>query len=691
MILRKKKTCWKSFKKIFYIFPDLLLEKNVSRFINISIFFSTTILLIQIVQLNTDLKYLEEEMLNLPKTEEMALDLLDYEEYLYQFALLLILNFVFLFLQFIQVNYANYYLFKKKIILKIIGLVFTLIYLLINILLLNDNELMRSLETYSICVCYSITILYYFFLIVNDFYKNKFLFFSCFEEDLTIYYHEYTYQLLNKRPSVYWKQYIKNNKREMNIKLYISLEKKLYKKSDLDFFKLPEKKKFFWRALIKIGEVFIPFFTFKKRLKIGNIIHYPTKIIIAVTSSLYIYYNIMVYLLILVDLISEELENPANGELFEVFTKVKPLLKAIKLATTTTVVIESMYLFIISFYLFIHFKESILKLRRGKKKFKGYVKAYNSINFLPTYLSNLVIGESMLSLVLFILLTTLYTPMFWEFVWSKRAVIQTIVATRIFMFIVLYIMRCLTFNGNCIIRRRLLYFFDILNFFLGFISGLAKQASRALYAVVGSLFLVFRVDEPVIIFLGLDAVYHSYCGLMYFYHMHNNPIVNTFTNMFLEEIEMRKEERERKLKRNRNKDKAEKIKRDGKNISIKESIQKNSFIIENPNDNEITKNSINEEKKKKKNDTDNNEDLINEKIKINNSTQKYSLQKDFKDGFEKGEDIKLSIYNEEELDEAERIRKKKKRIIDRFHFCVFLARNPSLVKWRKKNDLTVKK
>ena len=696
---QKIKSIWKTLKKLLFIFPDLLFEKNISRFINVTIFFSTTILLVQIVQLQKILNEIEKLKNKENKTEFDIFYIDALEDVFGKITLLLIWNFIFLFLQFIEANYSNYFIFKKIIWVKIVGLISTLVYFSVNVYFVYTYDYMRAFETYTLCICYFLNILYYIFLFFNHYKNNKYPFFSCFKDDLEIYYHEYTYQLINNRPSVFWKKYIKDHKSKINIRLYITQEKTLHNKSDPDYFPKKEKLGMIKSFIKSITEIFIPFFTFKTRLQIGEIIHYPTKLIIAVFSSAYLYYFVMGTLSELIIELNKTIEDQNLIMFFSEFTNVKVVLLAVRRASVTTLVVESIYLFFISVYMFVHFKKSIWKLRRGKKRFKGIVRSYNSINFLPNYLSNIVICNYIMTFLLFFILTVLYLPFFWTFLWSKKYEIYILVLTRIVSIVILYIMRSLTFSENCVIRRKLLFFFDLINFFLGLIVGLVRQATRAVFGMVGTLFLIFRVDRPVINFFNLDSAYHSYSGLLYFYHLHNNPICNTFMNMFLEDFKMRNETKNKKLKTVEikiNDDEAHLKKSKIKNSKIKnESNINNESIIETEKfEDNIQINIINHDESNINNEEINlksNQTKINDKNiqkeNNNNIKKNISLENSLKDNDDKEEDI----YNQEQWEESERIRRKKKRIVDRFYFCVFLARNSSLVKWRIHKKLIVKK
>ena len=652
----------KTFKKSFNIFPDLFQEKNISRFINISIFVSTTILLIQLVNNQSG----ENNTISQTSISEY-MDILNFS--LNPVTLLLVLNFFFLFLSFIQVNFANYFLYKKKLFLKILGIFFTGFYLFVNLFFLWKYQHLRIFESYSICICYGVTIFYYLFLIFNDKFKNRFSFFSCFEEDLEIYYHEYTYQLLNNKPSIFWEEYIKNNKKEIKIKNYLLSKKKINKKSDINFFIFPKKEKnILKRFFKKIKNIFIPFFTFKKKLQIGNIIYYPTKLIIAVISSIYIYYFIMKTLSNLILKLKIILQEKNFENFFKKYGDTKTIKNAIEPASYITLLLESIYLFIISIYLFINFKQSIIKLRKGNKKFREEIISYYSINFLPTYLSNIVIGNYLLSFFLFTFFIIIFNPLFWVFLWSKKELLLTLIITRVFMIIILYVMRFLTFEGHCVIRKRLLFFFDIVNFFFGIISGLIKQLTRAVYSIFGSFFLIFRVDEPVINHFGLDSMYHSYCGLMFYYHFHNNPIVNTFISIAFESLKLKNEKKEEK----------------NKNGNF------NNFGVVNENDNNVTNNDIlnlnNEENLEKDKNYDKNYSF-NENVILKSSSNFFNS----KQNSEEIKVFKAKEKNFDDFEENEKIRIKKKRLRNKFYFFVFLAMNPSIVKYRKRGNLVIKK
>ena len=69
-------------------------------------------------------------------------------------------------------------------------------------------------------------------------------------------------------------------------------------------------------------------------------------------------------------------------------------------------------------------------------------------------------------------------------------------------------------------RRRLLIFVEFMYFFTGIASTLLKGGIRVLWAFIGNLFNIFRVDKPIVSgrIYALDEAYNVFAGLILMYH-----------------------------------------------------------------------------------------------------------------------------------------------------------------------------
>lgn len=122
---------------------------------------------------------------------------------------------------------------------------------------------------------------------------------------------------MNNRPSCFWKEFIKDNNRKMNMSLYINQKKIVHNISDLEYFpkfKKPGSIKF-------LVNIFRPFFTFKKRLRIRQKIHFPSKLFIAILTSAYIYYYIKGNLLERYEELNSFIKNNEDNEYEKIIIK----------------------------------------------------------------------------------------------------------------------------------------------------------------------------------------------------------------------------------------------------------------------------------------------------------------------------------------------------------------------------------
>lgn len=88
-------------------------------------------------------------------------------------------------------------------------------------------------------------------------------------------------------------------------------------------------------------------------------------------------------------------------------------------------------------------------------------------------------------------------------------------------------------NKNLIKKRKLLIFIEFYYFFTGIASTVVKGGIRVVWALIGNLFSIFRVDKPVVSgwYLAVDEAYNVFAGLLLMYHCNNNPIVLTFLDI----------------------------------------------------------------------------------------------------------------------------------------------------------------
>ena len=99
--------------------------------------------------------------------------------------------------------------------------------------------------------------------------------------------------------------------------------------------------------------------------------------------------------------------------------------------------------------------------------------------------------------------------------------------------VLLYIAKKFTISKNLIKWWKFLIFLEFYYFFTGIASTVVKGGLRVIWALIGNLFSIFRVDKPVVSgrYLALDEAYNVYAGLLLMYHYNNNPILITFLNI----------------------------------------------------------------------------------------------------------------------------------------------------------------
>ena len=73
-------------------------------------------------------------------------------------------------------------------------------------------------------------------------------------------------------------------------------------------------------------------------------------------------------------------------------------------------------------------------------------------------------------------------------------------------------------------------------FFLGITAGIAAALTRFIMLVVVSCFTIARLDQSllaqwVLKYINLDAGNKAYLATIFTYHLHNHPIMITFSNI----------------------------------------------------------------------------------------------------------------------------------------------------------------
>ena len=178
------------------------------------------------------------------------------------------------------------------------------------------------------------------------------------------------------------------------------------------------------------------------------------------------------------------------------------------------------------------FQDRVLNMRMGRYSFdKTKYKYSNASQFVGCYLANTIFSFLIFAIMLTVVLTVIYHPIFWRFLKEQRSLI-ILFALLTFSIVAISIIHQKFFKDA---YGRSYYFaisvnFESIIFICSFIGGFFISLTRIFLMMLVQLIGYFRMDQTILPTWmsgvnNLDLMNRVYIEMIYQYHEMNNPIV----------------------------------------------------------------------------------------------------------------------------------------------------------------------
>ncbi len=199
------------------------------------------------------------------------------------------------------------------------------------------------------------------------------------------------------------------------------------------------------------------------------------------------------------------------------------------------------------------FRSQALLMRKGRSVLQEpgeerEASMVDAAEFPGLFIVNCMLGFLIFCVIFMLAFTVVYHPLLWLYVYENLWYIALVVIALAVEFAADCLCEKFVYQEEIAYRYLLIgQIYEVYKFLSTFISGIAVEVGRVLFALGALLFSLIRLNRPMIpqwIYerTPLDSQYKAYVALVGVYEAYNNPIANTFIRLLLEDTRQKTED-----------------------------------------------------------------------------------------------------------------------------------------------------